>query len=248
MSMAPQLSARDFPPVGGPVLDVRRRKLDATQALLGDTIRISEHDWHEPSRLPGWTRAHVATHLARNADAFSRVIHGFIAGIPSRLYSSDNARNREIEVGADRDGLSLQIDLDTSAGELSRVFDLIPADTQAVVRLRRGIRLPMSFLPLARLHEVVLHHIDLDCGFDIDMVDAEIARWLLEWAAFRIDLDPTHPALSLHSVSGFEAVVGDRGEPVDVWGPDNRLLGWLTGRSGREGLEGAPDITFPPHG
>ncbi|HSN42458.1 MAG TPA: maleylpyruvate isomerase family mycothiol-dependent enzyme [Propionibacteriaceae bacterium] len=246
--MAPQLSARDFPSVGGPVMDVRQRKLEATQSLLGDTIRISEQAWHEPSRLPGWTRAHVATHLARNADAVAHVITGYLSGIPTRLYGSDQARDHDIEVGADRDGLSLQIDLDTSAGELKRVFDLLPPESDAVIRLMRGIRLPLTLLPLARLHEVVLHHIDLDCGFLIDDVDAEIARWLLEWAAFRIGQDPTHPALNLHSASGFAAVVGGLGEPVDVWGPDNRLLGWLTGRADRDGLVGAPDMTFPPHG
>ena len=46
----------------------------ATQSLLRDTIDLDEEQWHAPSLLPGWSRAHVATHIARNADALRRVL------------------------------------------------------------------------------------------------------------------------------------------------------------------------------
>jgi maleylpyruvate isomerase len=36
----------------------------ATQRLLGDTIAVSDEDWRGPSRLPDWSRGHVATHIA----------------------------------------------------------------------------------------------------------------------------------------------------------------------------------------
>ena len=45
----------------------------ATQRLLGDTISVSDADWNAPSRLPEWTRGHVATHLARQADGLTRL-------------------------------------------------------------------------------------------------------------------------------------------------------------------------------
>ena len=45
----------------------------ATQRLLGDTIRVSDEDWRGPSRLPGWTRGHVASHIARHADGMVRL-------------------------------------------------------------------------------------------------------------------------------------------------------------------------------
>ena len=40
----------------------------ATQRLLGDTISVADDQWRAPSRLPDWTRGHVATHIARHAD------------------------------------------------------------------------------------------------------------------------------------------------------------------------------------
>ena len=100
---------------------VRRRKLEATQQLLGDTIMIEEDAWHEPSALPGWTRAHVATHLARSADAFSRLAESAHYGVGMPLYLSDRDRFTDIERGAERRALDLQIDLDTSAGRLHRL-------------------------------------------------------------------------------------------------------------------------------
>mgnify|MGYP003622708592 CR=1 FL=1 len=51
-----------------PLETLRKRVQEATQRLLGDTIGISDDDWNGPSGLPGWSRAHVAAHLAANAD------------------------------------------------------------------------------------------------------------------------------------------------------------------------------------
>lgn len=49
----------------------------ATTVLLRDTISVTDDQWRGgPSRLPGWSRGHVATHLARNADAFTRLVNG----------------------------------------------------------------------------------------------------------------------------------------------------------------------------
>ena len=62
------------------VASLRKYKVEATQRLLGDTIAISEQAWQEPSRLPGWTRAHVAAHLARNADALVRAVDSVLMG------------------------------------------------------------------------------------------------------------------------------------------------------------------------
>src|SRR5918999_2390237 len=45
----------------------------ATQQLLGDTIAVSDEDWRGPSRLPEWSRGHVASHIARHADGMVRL-------------------------------------------------------------------------------------------------------------------------------------------------------------------------------
>ena len=90
----------------------------ATQRLLGDTIAVDDQAWREPSRLPGWTRGHVATHIARHADGIVRLTEWARCGERLDMYVSAEQREADIEDGAVRSGLDLQIDLDTTAGRL----------------------------------------------------------------------------------------------------------------------------------
>jgi len=107
----------------GQVLPVRKRISEATQRLLGDTIRLDDDQWAAPSLLPGWSRAHVATHLARDADALRGVMTAAFAGETRALYQSPESKFNDLERGAERTGLDLQVDLDTSAGRLETTFD-----------------------------------------------------------------------------------------------------------------------------
>ncbi|GAA1388265.1 maleylpyruvate isomerase family mycothiol-dependent enzyme [Luteococcus peritonei] len=230
-------------PISATMAQLRRRKREATQNLLGSTIAISDEDWQQDSRLPGWTRAHVATHLARNADALTRVVHGFLTHNPAQLYPDQAERERELEQGSLRGALELQIDLDTSAGMLNSVFGYLEesgADDE--VLLAPGLRMPVNWLPVARLNEVVLHHIDLDCGFTATDVAADIARWLLEWHCLRLSGREDFPTLRIASTSGLRTRVGAGEEGPEVHGSDAALLGWLTGRGDAEALVGAPEI------
>src|ERR1041385_6710494 len=55
-----------------------------------------------PSRLPGWTRGHVVTHVARNAEALTRLLAWARTGIEPPMYPSAQARDADIEAGAAR--------------------------------------------------------------------------------------------------------------------------------------------------
>lgn len=214
---------------------VRLRRDEATQSLLGDTIAITDEQWAQPSRLPGWTRAHVATHLARNADGFSRVMDQLQAGEPTSMYTSAEDNREAIEAGAQRSALELQEDLDTSAGRLHAHYPEImamPPDT--LVRLSANVTVRLDRLPIARLNEVVLHHVDLDVGFTCDQIGDDIAAWLLAYNADRIGRASTYPAIRIMADSGLTAVVGGAGRSSVVRGEDNMLLGWLTGRLGNQ--------------
>src|ERR687888_67400 len=54
------------------------------------------------SILPGWTRGHVVTHLARNADALRNLLYWARTGERTPMYPSYEARNSAIEMGAGR--------------------------------------------------------------------------------------------------------------------------------------------------
>lgn len=231
---------------GTTMAHLRRRKREATQALLGDTIAISDRDWQQPSLLPGWTRAHVATHLARNADALRRVAHGLLTHAPGPMYPDAAAAEAALEEGSLRGALDLQIDLDTSAGRLNDTLNYLEeAATTERVQLSPGRWVGAHELPLARLQEVVLHHVDLDCGFTTTDIEPDIARWLLEWTSSELAGRADVPAATVTSTSGWEATVGC-GEPTRrAHGSDAQLLGWLTGRTDGSSVLGADGLTFP---
>jgi maleylpyruvate isomerase len=220
----------------------------ATQRLLGDTISVSDEDWRGPSRLPDWSRGHVATHIARHADGIVRLTEWARTGERQDMYASAEQRAAEIEAGSGRTGLELQIDLDTSAGRLGNAFeDLDHADAwDAVVELRGGMKVPARLLPLARLLEVVVHHVDLDIGFEFDHIEATTAEWLLEWCAFRLRQRDDFPMLELTSESGFAIALGSVGEPITIRGTSANLLGWVMGRLDRSAVRGDEGLQLPP--
>ena len=224
-----------------PVEDLHRWKSEATQRLLGYTIGITDEEWHRPSPLPGWSRAHLGTHLARNAEHLMRIAQAVDAGVPQPLTPSPAERLAELERGADRTGLELQIDLDTTAGALQQTIERV---TNWSARARMGGRhWPLSVVPLVRLHELCIHHIDLDCEFSPDAVDPAAAAWLLRLV---LDLlaDADLPALRLESET-LVAELGNGGEARTVTGSDARLWAWLSGRLPASAIAGADGLQPP---
>lgn len=200
---------------------------DADQALLRDTIGILESDWHAPSLLPGWTRAHVATHLARGADRLRQITEASLSGKQVQEFSLTD-RLEELERGAERNGLELQIDLDTSTSALASTWSGV-TDWHRPVRYLGRAR-PLAILPLIRLHEVSVHHLDLQCGFSADQVAPQAARALLGWVAERVR-DVDLPAIAIEAESGLTATVGHGEVTAVARATDAHLWAWLSGRT-----------------
>ena len=221
----------------------------ATQHLLGNTILVADDQWRAPSRLPDWTRGHLATHIARNADGLIRLTQWARTGERQDMYPSSEHRDTEIEAGSGRSGLELQIDLDNSAGRLDAAFDELDGVNtwDVVVEMRGGLTVPARLLPLARLLEVVIHHVDLDIGYEITDIDTPTAEWLLEWCAFRLGHRDDWPKLQLTSDTGFTTTAGSVGEPVAVSGSSAHLLGWLMGRTDASSLTGTGELQLPAY-
>ena len=72
------------------------------------------------SGLPGWTRRHVAAHLAANADAVGNLVHWAATGERTPMYSSPEQRAADIERGSTPHGDELRAWFDASAARLCR--------------------------------------------------------------------------------------------------------------------------------
>lgn len=221
-----------------PVEEVHRWKSEATQRLLGYTIGLGDEDWRQPTPLPGWSRAHVATHLARNADFLRSVMEATDGGRPQPIAPTAADRVAALEFGADRSGLELQIDLDTTAGALQQAIDKV-TDWTLPITLHGATR-QLSSLTLSRLHEVCVHHLDLDPAFTPDAIDPAAAAWLLRWV---LDLlvDTDLPALRLDGDS-LIAELGSADTHRAVSGSDARLWAWLSGRGPAGSVTGADGL------
>jgi maleylpyruvate isomerase len=139
----------------------------ATQRLLDTARIITEPDLRAPSLLPGWTRAHVLTHVARNADAMRNLLAGVRTGRDRPGYASAEAREAGIEEGAGRRARELTEDLADSAMALRTVARQLPDEGWRVpVRmLDTADPYPAAELLTRRLVEVELHHCDLGAGY-----------------------------------------------------------------------------------
>jgi len=106
---------------------------DATQRLIRNAGALTDEQVAEDSLLPGWTRGHVLTHIARNADALRNLLIWARTGVETPAYASQQAREDDIEAGASRTAAELAADVSRSA----EAFLITAADLPVAARLAR---------------------------------------------------------------------------------------------------------------
>jgi len=152
-------------------VDATQRELSdqidhATQRLLGSARVIPEPSLRQPSLLPGWTRAHVLAHLARNADAMRYLLIGARIGQERPAYVSAEAREADIAFGGTLTAKELMADLARSALALRTIVKQLPEDAwQVPVRILDSAPFPAAQILTRRLVEVELHQVDLNIGY-----------------------------------------------------------------------------------
>jgi maleylpyruvate isomerase len=139
---------------------------DATQRLLGTARGLSDSDLSEPSLLPGWTRAFVLGHLARNADALRNLLVGARAGESRSAYADAAEREAGIAASAQQDAQHLVADVADSSMAFRTVARHMPDPAWAFeVQILGSDPFPASQVLTKRLVEVELHHVDLGSGY-----------------------------------------------------------------------------------
>jgi maleylpyruvate isomerase len=185
-----------------------------------------------PSRLPGWSRGHVLSHLARNADALVNLLTWARTGIEARMYASPSDRADGIEAGADRTLAEQLADLAAADERFLVAAAAVPADRREFTVLSaQGREIPAREVPWLRVREAWLHLVDLDAGYDIDAVPADVA-WTLAadvaaWMSSRTEV--TAELRATGQPATIRLGPGDKAEAV-VEGSPQRIAGWLTGR------------------
>ena len=144
-----------------------------------------------PSRLPDWTVGHVLTHLARNADSYTRLTMAAESGESVDQYPGGaTGRNADIDAGAVRAARDQIADLRRSVYELEGAWAVARDAWFGRGRLMSGHEVPISELPLRRWREVEVHAGDLglrELGLDgpeswsTDYVRHDLAVMTMQW-------------------------------------------------------------------
>jgi maleylpyruvate isomerase len=209
----------------------------ATVRLVASAERLTPEELAGPSLCDGWTRGHVLTHVARNADSLVNLLTWARTGVETPQYPDDETRDAEIEAGAGRPLADLIADLQAASARFAEAMAEVPDGAWDVeVRWRSGKAAPARGIPVARLREVEIHHVDLDAGYtpahwDAAFVEREMAQAVRAFAA-RDGI----PAIELVATDGPGEWRLGSGPAARVSGPRPGLFAWLIGRSSGDGL------------
>ncbi|WP_377642779.1 maleylpyruvate isomerase family mycothiol-dependent enzyme [Oryzobacter terrae] len=217
--------------------------VDRHTTLLLSTARDLE-DVSEPSLCEGWTRAHVLSHVARNADGLVRLVRSVVDGSGETMYASRPARDADIEAGSRRSLDALVADVETSARALAPELDRLGPehDGHPLERTPGELRGTGADIVLMRLRELTWHHVDLDAGFGFADLEPELVALFVEEEVERLRGVEDAPDVTLRSTEGDEWTVGVG--TAQVSGDRAALLGWLA-RGLTEGVTGDPLPRLP---
>lgn len=210
----------------------------ATERMLDVVNDLDDTLTRGPSRLPGWTRAHVVTHLARGADALLNLMLWAKTGVEHPAYASRADRDADIELGAGRPWWLLNEDLRAASERFAAFAREMPAPAwEAEVSTATGFEMRASHVPWLRLREIWMHLVDLDHGVTLaDIPQPHLEALLDDVTTYFV----THPDMSPVVL---EVELPDGGRRVFELGTGNDTLvsttvcgtavdalSWLTGR------------------
>jgi maleylpyruvate isomerase len=223
-----------------------RELSDSLSWLVGGTSflfrvvdRLDDDQLREPSALPGWTRAHVIGHVARNAEALGRLAAWARTGLETPMYTSPMQRDADIEASAALPADRLRAELTSTAGELTAALDELDEKTwQTTLLSAQGRLIPATEVPWLRVREVWLHAVDLAAGARLTDLPDGVLDALLGDVAATMSAREGCPSVVLEPTDREQTwrLGLPDATPVALRGTAAELTGWLVGREPGEDL------------
>jgi maleylpyruvate isomerase len=214
----------------------------ATSRLDDIVERMDDADARGASALPAWTRGHVLTHLARNADGLVNLLTWARTGVEHPMYASRADRDNDIEEGAPRSLWLLHQDLVAACSRFAAATTgMSELSWQTDVVAGNGLTYRAYQLPWLRVTELWVHMVDLDLGITFDDVPWDIAEHMIGDVRRHYGRHPETPRVRLTvDLAGGRTRTwefGSAGESHEARGSTSGALAWLTGR-GADGVSG----------
>ncbi|MFI5647637.1 maleylpyruvate isomerase family mycothiol-dependent enzyme [Kitasatospora sp. NPDC051705] len=232
----------------------------ASAARFGAAVgALSDAQARGPSRLPGWSRAHLVTHVARSADVYHWLLELARTGTEPGPRADAPTLDRLLREGAGRDAAALGADLRESLDRLVEEATAGPAERWLVlVTALAGWRHPAWYVLCRAQRELEVHLVDLGVGhpaarWPADFVGRELDEAAAALGARRFPLAGMHATDLGRTWRPAEAEPEPEPEPeagpqagTVVSAPGHALLGWLAGRIPPERLHSTGPLPVPP--
>ena len=244
-----------YPFVPAPVRDIEAVR-QSTNRLLRSVGELTDAQMHEPCLLPGWSRAELVTHLARNADGFRGMAEATARGDVGLMYPGGiEQRAADIAAGRGERASVLVADLRKSVDGLAESWRAHPDDAwDREGKLILGTRTIRDSV-FMRWRELELHHVDLGLDYDSNewpiafvsrTLDDTMCTLPARAKARRADVSGRYRIEATDHGRAWDVII-DRDDVVVVdadpsvaadavvggWGCD--VLAWLTGRRASAG-------------
>jgi maleylpyruvate isomerase len=215
---------------------------DGERHLATALGRLVDEEFDRPSLLPGWDRAHVLAHVARNADALVNLLTWARTGVETPAYPSDEARDAGIAETAELEPKELEADVLGGIARLAAAVKAMPPHAWAApLRARQGHAISAADVIWMRCREAYVHSVDLNSGVLFsDIPDAVLAA---------VVDDVFRAWERTDRVPDVVVFAGDREwgtGSVAVSGSLPDVAAWLTGRSAGDGLRADGDLPSIP--
>ncbi|QKV91355.1 maleylpyruvate isomerase family mycothiol-dependent enzyme [Streptomyces sp. NA02950] len=217
-------------------IEVRAEVLEGHARLRALLDGLTERSVREPSALPGWSRAHVLSHIEGVGRAFARQVRYALKGELVEVYDGGRpARDAAIEAGAPRTADALRTAV---AGALAVTEDAWTAvgaeDWARPVRHRDS---DVAAVLRAWWRELEIHTADLRLGRGPGDWPRAFCVHVLDFLAPRA---PEGVRLTLEATDGPERRESGTGAPLTVRGRLGDLTAWLAGREVPGPLDSGP--------
>lgn len=220
--------------------------------FVGQLDGLTDIELREDSALPDWSRAHVAAHVARNAEAVSRLLSWARTGEEQQMYPDVETRNRDIETAARQEDDQLRADVRHTAAKFDADIVALPGSAwTSRVRTFQGRDIPASATLWMRTREVWMHLVDLGSGVSVESWPGDLVDAVLDEVTETMSGRDDAPSWLLQATDRERTWRIGPGAADDltyrkVSGKAADLLAWLTGRSTGEGLAAEGVLPDPP--
>lgn len=204
-----------------------------TAHYSGQLALVDNADFGRDTLLDGWSVSHLAAHVAYNASALCNLMDWATTGVENPMYSSPDARGKEIEFGSTLIPDAIRNLHDHTLVRLDVAWRDAPEQAWShEVKTAQGRTVPASETLWMRSREVWIHAVDLDVNAGFADIPQIVLSTLLPEIAGKWRGGGLGEGIVMINTDTDERIEVSGTPSIEVRGTLPGLARWATGRGG----------------